>query len=181
MSTDHMTKKQWEERNGKVMTYQLGKPMSWDEFRQMPANIQKEYLLDLIHSYSTTASDLARMFGITPQTVTRVCGNSEIGIEFHRGKRMSKEQRSEFEKFLGKEEAATTIVAEQQAERFAEQFFEQDAPILKPSSCADMTGFSMCFEGIIRPEMIMNSIIAMLRPDANVKLEIKCAILPDLA
>ena len=50
MSTDHMTRKQWLERCGESVTYQLGKPMPWEEFKKMPVQIQKEYLLDRIRS-----------------------------------------------------------------------------------------------------------------------------------
>ncbi len=173
MSTDHMTHRQWKERCGEVVTYQLGQPMSWDDFRQMPVNIQKEYLMDLIHRYSTTASDLARMFGITAQTVTRFCGNREIGIEFSRGKRMSKECRTEFEKFLS---GGSGIQAHDVPDTSV-------TPVV-PNCCAeaskarmDMTEFSLCFEGPLQPEMVTNSILAMLHPDANVKLEVRCSVL----
>ena len=59
MSTDHMTRKQWLERCGETVTYNLSKPMEWQDFCNLPIHIQKEYLLNLIKLYSTTASDLA--------------------------------------------------------------------------------------------------------------------------
>lgn len=170
MSTDYMTQKQWKERCGEVMTYQLGKPMCWDEFRQIPADLQKEYLLDLIHKYSATASDLAKMFGITPQTVTRFCGGPEIRIDFPRGKRMPKDVRIEFEKFLAGNDS-TLAPAELESNRTPVQ------PRTVISSMS-MTDFSLCLEGNLNPEMITNSIIAIVGPDSNVKLEIKCSILP---
>lgn len=174
MSTDRMTRKQWEERCGKVVTYQLGKPMGWEEFKQIPANLQKEYLLDLIHKYSATASDLARMFDITPQTVTRFCGNQEIGIEFSRGKRMPKECRVEFEKFLsGNDDTANPVTP-----TFEAASAVQDMRESRLTTGMDMTEFSLCFEGVLIPEMITNSIIAMINPDANVRLEVKCSVLP---
>lgn len=175
MSTDHMTKKQWKERNGEIVTYQFGRPMSWEDFKRMPADIQKEYLLNLVRRYSTTASDLAKMFGITPVTVSKFCGTREIGIEFCRGKRMTKEQRAEFEKFLGQEDNTVQFVAPAQNPEP-----EQSSSNTRLSSCADMTGFSLCFEGAIHPEMVVNSIVSMLRPNANVRLEVRCSILPDL-
>lgn len=168
MSTDHMTRKQWEERCGDIVTYQLGKPMSWDEFKGLPATLQKEYLMDLIHKYSTTASDLARMFGITPQTVTRFCGNPDIGISFIRGKHMSKENRAEFEKFMSGSDVTITHT-------------RQNEPPMTPAAITsdmNMTQFSLCFEGVIIPEMVTNSIIAMLRPNSNVKLEVMCSVIP---
>lgn len=174
MSTDHMTKRQWEERCGDIVTYQLGKPMSWDEFKQMPSNIQKEYLLNLIHKYSTTAADLSRMFGITAPTVTKFCGNREIGIEFSRGKRMSKDCRAEFEKFLSSGDGfALPATPGSEAPPAV-----PDVRTVRSEASMEMTEFSLCFHGIISPEMVANSIVAMLRPDAAVKLEVRCSILP---
>lgn len=173
MSTDRMTRKQWEERCGELVTYQLGKPISWDEFRQMPPDIQKKYLLDMIDRYSTTASDLARMFGITPKTVTRFCGSREISIEFSRGKRMPKDRRVEFEKLLsGDDGTSAPNVQETESE------LDMRMVVDKPGKCMDMTAFSLCFEGILQPEMITNSIIAMLRPGSAVKIEVRCSVLP---
>lgn len=174
MPTDYMTKKQWKERCGEVVTYELKKPMEWNDFRKMPPDVQKEYLLALIERYSTTASDLARMFGITPQTVTRFCSSKEIGIEFTRGKRMSKDKQVEFGKFLSHSDGdITNAASEGEAEQSnSEESAERSLPHM------DMTGFSLCFEGTINPDMVMNSIISMVRPNENVKLEIRCQILP---
>ena len=72
----------------------------------MPVQIQKEYLLDMIRKYSTTASDLARLFGIGAPTVTKHCSSEEIGIKFSPGKKMPKDRREEFERlFLNEGEA----------------------------------------------------------------------------
>lgn len=172
MSTDHMTTKQWKERCGEVVTCQLGKPMAWDEFRQMSASLQKEYLLNLIHKYSATAADLAKMFGITPQTVTRFCGNKEIGIEFSRGKRMPKDCREEFEKFLSHYKEPVVPVSNEQSSIPLKSERTNNSP-----SCMNMTEFSLCFEGVISPETITNSIMAMLPQNSNVKLEIMRSIL----
>ncbi len=110
MSTDHMTRKQWLERCGETVTYQLGQPMPWDDFKKMPAAIQQEYLLDIIQKYSTTASDLARLFGIGASTVTKHCGAQEIGIKFSPGKKMPKDKREAFERlFLAGEETPQTL------------------------------------------------------------------------
>lgn len=174
MSTDRMTRKQWEERCGEIVTYELGKPMSWDQFRQMPANLQKEYLVRLVHDYSATASDLARMFGITPQTVTRFCGNPEISIEFSRGKRMPKDCRVEFEKFLSNNCEDIDFAQTTQESGVP----NQETHLLDLPRDMGMTEFSLCFEGTVNPEMVTNSIIAMLRPNTSVKLEVRCSILP---
>lgn len=173
LSTDHMTKKQWKERCGEMATYQMGKPMSWEDFKCLPVHIQKEYLMDLIHKYSTTASDLARMFGIAPQTVTKFCRSQDIGIMFMHGKRMSKEERAEFEKFLSSSQGTLSPFVSEPVQEPVEQLMTPAAM----TSGMNMTQFSLSFEGVIIPEMITNSIIAMLRPNSNVKLEVMCSVI----
>lgn len=172
MSTDYMTKKQWIERCGDVMTYQLGKPMSWNDFKKMPVHIQKEYLLDMIKRYSATASDLARMFGITATTITKHCGSSDIGISFTPGKRMPKEKRTEFEKLL----SGNSEEVEEPKQQTQPPICDIDMSKSTTSYGMSMTEFSLCFEGVICPETIANSIIAMLQPGTNAKIEVKCSI-----
>lgn len=183
MSTDYMTRKQWLERCGETVTYQLGRPMSWDDFKQMPAMIQKEYLLDMIRRYSTTASDLARMFGIGASTVTKLCGSQEIGIKFSPGKRMPKDRREEFERLLsvgeeGEEQILMTDQADTMNATETPAVCYLDLSKAKPSSAGmEMTGFSMSFQGDINVEMVANSILAMLAPGSKVRLDISCSVL----
>lgn len=163
------------------MTYQLGKPIPWDEFKQMPVHIQKEFISDMIQKYQTTASDLARLFGVTASTVTKHCSGSELDIRFSPGKRMPTDRRQEFEKLFTGEDAA---------EKVKEQHMQQSAtveqPVIqymdmsrsKPASTDMMiTDFSMCFQGDISPERVANSIFAMLQPGSKVRLEVKCSVL----
>lgn len=180
MSTDHMTRKQWLERCGETVTYNLSKPMEWQDFCNLPIHIQKEYLLNLIKLYSTTASDLARMFGITAQTVTKHCGSEEIGIKFSPGKRMNKDNRAAFEifcqgdNFVQKEEE--TVVAKKECGTKPVQ--RQDVFPIDRSIPAEMlmTELSMSFAGKFNREMIFNSIASMVPVGTPVKLDIKCFI-----
>ena len=182
MSTDHMTRKQWLERCGETVTYQLGKPIPWDYFKKMPVAIQKEYLLDMIQKYQTTASDLARLFGIGASTVTKHCGSEEIGIKFSPGKKMPKDRREEFERlFLVEGEAPPLPDAEDEdAQDVTETpiVHRLDMSKAKPSSSGmEMTDFSLSFQGDINVEMVVNSIVAMLTPGSKVRLDIRCSVL----
>lgn len=181
MSTDHMTHKQWLERCGKTVTYNFSKPMAWQDFCDLPIHIQKEYLLNLIKVYSTTASDLAKMFGITAQTVTKHCGNEEIGIKFSPGKRMSKDSRAAFEIFCQgnnpvQEEEEETVVVKKECE--AEPVQKQEVFPIDNSVPATMSmaEFTMSFVGGFNREMIYNSIASMIAAGTPVKLDIKCSI-----
>lgn len=184
MSTDHMTRKQWLERCGESVTYQLGKPMPWEEFKKMPVQIQKEYLLDMIRKYSTTASDLARLFGIGAPTVTKHCSSEEIGIKFSPGKKMPKDRHEEFERlFLNESEAEVEAPPPPAAEEpqdvvQAPLICQLDMSKAKPSSSGmEMTDFSMSFQGAINAEAVVNSIVAMLVPGAKVRLDVRCSVI----
>lgn len=100
LPSDHMTAKQWKERCGKVMTYQMNKPMTWEEFRAMPDDLQRQYLTGLRKTFSVTQGDLADMFGVVPKTVARYLDEHHIDLGFVRGKRKSPKQDDLFRLFL---------------------------------------------------------------------------------
>lgn len=42
MSTDHMTRRQWEKSCGEMTTYQMMTPLTWEEFKSYSADIKRE-------------------------------------------------------------------------------------------------------------------------------------------
>lgn len=177
LSSDRLTHKQWLERCGKTVTYNFRKPIMWQDFCELPIHIQKEYLLNLIDEYQTTASDLAKMFGITPQTVTKHCGHEEIGIRFSPGKRMSKEKRKAFEEFCGvvAPQEEVVVAKKEQEPVKTEAFIDLDNATQSPDMA--MTEFTLSFSGNFNREMICNSLASMLPKGAPVKLDIKCLVM----
>lgn len=170
MSTDGMTRKQWEKRCGEVMTYQMMAPLTWDIFRSYPANIKREYISGLIQKFSVTATDLAEMFGVTPATVLKTCGEEDVGVTFHRGKRMNAEQRVEFNKFLKCEQ--DTGVPHTETLDLEKTDIDRQA-----NANMSMSAFSLIFDGEFDREMVYNSMAFMLPLGTNVRLEVRCEIL----
>lgn len=179
LSSDHMTHKQWLERCGKTVTCNFKKPILWQDFCELPVHIQKEYLLNLINEYQTTASDLAKMFGITPQTVTKHCGIEEIGIRFSPGKRMTKESREAFEEFCNGSEhqKEEVVVTKKEQDPVKEDNEAVDLGDAASSSDMAMTEFTLSFSGNFNHDMIYNSIAFMLPKGTPVKMDIKCAVM----
>ena len=60
--------------------------MAWKDFKAQPIHIQKMYIEDLMGVYDVTATDLARMFDVTPATVLRHCGKDGLDVRFTKGK-----------------------------------------------------------------------------------------------
>lgn len=98
LPSDRMTKKQWKERNSKVVSYNLNKPMSWVSFKEMPFDLQTEYINNLREKYGTTAADLGRFFDCDTSTITKYCKRN-LGFAFGVGQRMSKKQKEMFAEF----------------------------------------------------------------------------------
>ena len=49
--------------------YQLNAPMKWDEFTQMPRDLQIQYITGMREKYSATDAMLGEMFGVHHSTV----------------------------------------------------------------------------------------------------------------
>jgi len=179
MSTDHMTRKQWEERCGKVYTYNLNDPQSWDSFKGWPVHIQKEYLELLVRNYNVNASSLATMFGVRPATVRRLIDTNNLGITFKVGNSMNAAQRAQWLSFIGQESSEAEEVLPEQEEPAIEQ---EKADVYQPvsqinnASDMDMKQFSLIFQGKIDVGMIANSIRSILGQEASGKIEIVCTL-----
>ena len=179
LSTDHMTDKQWRERCGDIVEYQLAEPMAWNAFKALPPDIQKMYVDRIIEKYHATASDLSKVFGATSQTITKHL--QQFGISFSPGKKMPKDLVDEFNAFLHKADRVDDV--DEDGTSVIEIAKEQKlVPAVTPCvemkrSGMTMTDFSLSFYGKYTPEMIHNSIAAMLPEGSDVSIEIRCCIL----
>ncbi len=180
LASDKMTHKQWTERCGKIVSCNFNEPISWRDFTELSADTQREYLSGLIHRYGTTASDLARMFGVTARTVTAYCGREDIGIRFSPGKRMSKKDRIAFGEFCGNpDRPQQEIEAAEEETETTKPGAIIDIDKTLPASDMAMTEFTLSFSGSFNREMLCNSLASMLPRGAEIKLDIKCLVLQD--
>lgn len=83
MPSDYMTKKERDQMNGEVQSYTLRYPMKWEHFKRLPDDLKHEYLSAIISKYNPQREALAKMFGITPNTLYVTC--REVGISFQSG------------------------------------------------------------------------------------------------
>lgn len=102
LPSDGMTHAQWKRRNGPVTTYSIGKPMTYEQFKSMPADRQKMYLMHLLENYNASNTDIANMFGITSTSVAN--RRKKLGIipTLGRGNKPSQEDRRLWQSFLAK-------------------------------------------------------------------------------
>lgn len=161
MSTDHMTKKQWIERCGKIVTIKMDSPVSWASFKELSKQTQEEYLKNLMEKYHINASSLAEMFHITPITVRRHIATQGLAVSFPVGHSMNAEDRRAWELFLSGD-------AVEQSENEVSLENEEMCDEEPMSMCS----FSLRFSGKIDVSMISNSLVRILGDHSVGEIEV---------
>lgn len=164
MSTDHMTKKQWIERCGKIVTIKMDSPVSWASFKELSKQTQEEYLKNLMEKYHINASSLAEMFHITPITVRRHIATQGLAVSFPVGHSMNAEDRRAWELFLSGDASENEVSAEN------EETCDEE-----PMS---MCSFSLRFSGKIDVSIISNSLVRILGDHSVGEIEVTCNLAP---
>lgn len=114
LPSDSLSKKEKEERNGMVTSYNMNKPVKWSEFRKWPADIQKEYLEGITAKYGIRSKRIIEMLGCSINTYYRMC--DRIGFHTKRGGRTDVDERG-WREFLGEETPVKLTVDEAMFER----------------------------------------------------------------
>jgi len=65
LPSDYLTDAQKRKLNGPVESFRLDKPMSLEEFRRLPDDLKKEYILGLQREYRASDIMIADLFGVT--------------------------------------------------------------------------------------------------------------------
>ena len=79
LPSDYLTAAQKRRLNGPVSTYKLDEPMNWENFKAMPEDLQKKYILNLQETYQANNDMLGKMFGVTGVSVCRM--RNALGIK----------------------------------------------------------------------------------------------------
>ena len=110
LSTDYMTEAQWKKKNGEVKVMSMNEPISFEQLKAMPADLQKEYIDKMISRFGCNMTALAKFFGLNPKEIKKLV--TELRIDpshFRRGLRMSAEQVAAFDKWC--DNAITKLIA----------------------------------------------------------------------
>lgn len=59
----YMSEKEWKKMNSAIESYKLDEVKSRAEFRKLPDDIKREYILHLVQKYSARQKDIAEMLG----------------------------------------------------------------------------------------------------------------------
>lgn len=144
--SDHLTAKQKKGMSGQVMTYNIGKPMKWVDFKYMPHDLQKKYLEKLRDEHCANQRGVAQMLGISGNAFSAYCRAHSLQV-FPLGGRKGQLEKERWEAFLRGEadtdiEKTETKAAEPEEQPSRPAFSAPEYPTMKCD-----TDFSMRFSG----------------------------------
>ena len=186
LPSDNMTTKEWNERCGDVVSYQIGKPMIWDEFQKLPNDLKEQYLNTLIEKYSVNARSLADMFGVNPATVLRVVKKEGLAVRFSKGKHPTGAKGEAYKKFLAgdttQEESVEQIPEAVESEESAAvddgnypKEVQQEV-VANSAAGTKLDSFTLNFSGDVNVDMIANSLRYILATGGKAKIQIHCEL-----
>ena len=73
LPSDYLKKGDLKKLNGEPKQYNLSAPMKWAEFKEVPHDLQREYLTGLREKYRASSAMLAEMLGVSAWTVLNYC------------------------------------------------------------------------------------------------------------
>lgn len=179
LPSDGMTKKQWKDRCGPVVKFNLNKPLSWDDFKKLPIYAQAEYITHLQQKYGATAVDLGKMFGVQALTVRKHADTNNLKVEFYRGRSMNAIQRAAWDAFLCASEDDEKQI--DPADNCTDEYETVGSATpeefdLDEENTMVMSNFSLRFSGVIDVTMIANSLKRILGDSSKGEIEIICKL-----
>ena len=188
LPSDYLTDAQKKARNGKMSTYNLSKPMTYEQFKLMPRDLQREYLLKLRNDMHASARVIAQMFGCSYETVRVVIRN--LGINTG-GKKMymNLDQLMRWNNWLSGDAANTPVaVTEPETETetetisaAAEETEDASAPVNNDASteeikCAALLGGKLNLRGTASEILSRLAIVFGAESDAQMFVSVKFSV-----
>ena len=166
LPSDHLTQKQWKERNGACMTMNLTRPMSWEDFSQLPDSMQKEYLQHLIDTYHVGCGAIGKMFGHSQSTVFNRAKKLGVTLANTNG-RLPSELQERWLAFVNYPDIDDMSVMPE-PENTAVDIIES----MPKSPDTQMTMVSLQFRGKIDLSMVANSLRHIIGNDVDGELTV---------
>ena len=192
LPSDYLTDAQKKARNGKMSTYNLSKPMTYEQFKLMPRDLQREYLLKLRNDMHASARVIAQTFGCSYETVRVVI--RDLGINTG-GKKiyMNLDQLLRWNNWLSGDAANTPVAVtepetetetETDAEAIsaaAEETEDASAPVNNDASteemkCAALLGGKLNLRGTASEILGRLAIVFGAESDAQMFVSVKFSV-----
>ena len=82
LPSDNLTKKQIRAMCDEVVTYNIHKFMTWEEFKRLPDDLAQLHLEYIVKKYRATAKAIAEAFGVHPVTFSRCLRTRGILVDW---------------------------------------------------------------------------------------------------
>ena len=93
MPVQQMTRKEWEKMNGPIFAMKMNEPMRWDEFKELPQHMQKQYMDGIMAKYEIGSTAIGKMLGISQSYAGKILRGLDIPVPVH-------PRRSEVDRFM---------------------------------------------------------------------------------
>ena len=124
LPSDYMTKEEKQQMNSEVITMNPNAPMSWNDFKAMPHDLQQSYVDHVQKNYGATKTDLSLMFGLHNNSFHWYAHKHNIMADNAKGKKKTPEQKELWQKFLDRKfDSPEVSVVEEEAKQ--EEVVEQ--------------------------------------------------------
>ena len=152
------------------MTYNLSKPMGYEDFRRMPADLQQQYLERLQEEFHAPVTWIARMLGVNyPAFRDYIIRH---GLRTVRFRKPSEAKEAAWWNFLGKRDPKPTESAEAEVpEAPAEIDGEPEELPEEKDNGFLMTSFSL--EGIYNPPDLLEALYQRIRPGERIRVTVE--------
>lgn len=104
--SDYLSKKELKAMNGEVKSYNLNKPMTWEEFRSMPQDLQIMYIKKLRNEFGVPDSVLGKAMGVCKSSFSKAMKDLNLSLGKSAGaigkQWLSSEKSSKFSEYWNK-------------------------------------------------------------------------------
>ena len=129
--SDYLSKKELKAMNGEVKSYNLNRPMTWEEFRSMPQDLQIMYIKKLRNEFGVPDIVLSKAMGVCKSSFSKAMKDLNLSLGKGAGATgkqwMNSEKSSKFSEYWNKfENKKEDNIEEESAKDEAEHVEETD-------------------------------------------------------
>lgn len=128
--SDYLSKKELKAMNGDVKSYNLNKPMTWEEFRRMPQDLQIMYIKKLRNEFGVPDIVLSKAMGVCKSSFSKAMRDLNLSLGKSAGatgkKWLNSEKSSKFSEYWNKFNKKEDAVEEDSVEEKNEAVEEMD-------------------------------------------------------
>ena len=128
--SDYLSKKELKAMNGDVKSYNLNKPMTWEEFRSMPQDLQIMYIKKLRNEFGVPDIVLSKAMGVCKSNFSKAMRDLNLSLGKSAGatgkKWLNSEKSSKFYEYWNKFNKKEDAVEEDSVEEKNEAVEEMD-------------------------------------------------------